>query len=144
MESPWYDLCGWLSIENQIFIYHGHLWQQVDWGGLFVFRQDMEKACRKKMNYKFTQFLMLCKTYRTAKDPQVNIYSNGEEELIAEVTWPKYKGGNTAEWLIKALDFVGAVRLQIWTLVWAGTPCTRARTHTPLQTYSKVMGSVTD
>ena len=51
----------------------------------------MEKACRKKMNYNFTHFLMLCKTYHSDKDPKVNIYTNGEEELIAEVQSLKFK-----------------------------------------------------
>ena len=54
-------------------------------------RQDVEKACRKKMNYNFTHFLMLCKTYHSDKDPKVNIYTNGEEELIAEVQSLKFK-----------------------------------------------------
>ncbi|KAL8579011.1 hypothetical protein ACOMHN_035950 [Nucella lapillus] len=54
-------------------------------------RKDLDKACRKKMNYSFQHFIMLCKTYRLkgeakAGDAPSLFYSNPEEEVIAEMS----------------------------------------------------------
>lgn len=52
-------------------------------------KQDLERACRKKMNFAFKHFLMLCKTYRckqvSGAGDSTLYYKNAEEELIAEV-----------------------------------------------------------
>ncbi|XP_076461199.1 protein BCCIP homolog [Babylonia areolata] len=59
-------------------------------------RKDLEKANEKKRNYSFKHLIMLCKTYQLKGASKTSdsslFFSNGEEELIAEmsdiqVTW---------------------------------------------------------
>ncbi|KAK7110192.1 protein BCCIP homolog [Littorina saxatilis] len=78
------------SADNQVgFLISERLYglpAQVAVPSLKSLKKDMEKACRKKMKYDFTHFLMLCQTYQCKEEPGVTFYTNPEEELVAEMS----------------------------------------------------------
>ena len=91
-------------------------------------RKELEKAVKKNMKYKFSHYMMICKTYRLPAagkkkkpaEPGPPTFQNVEEEYFFDVSrlWWHFKGGQLRAPLIHYWYQVWKKKKTLGTRVW--------------------------